>query len=292
MIFVKGISLLLKKMWRLFKKEEAEDISFEKIPLYFISEKLLSTAKKNRINHSGSSNLPTGFVVNFSPEDRALRKSVEDILVKELKKILDKELQKWGVEKPKSEINVSVETDAALNKGDFSINCKHDIRSSMKYPVYEKNKLFKAVPFSRNDLSRTCIPPPEATKMKNGRFVSRLLNPDQEPDITMKSGHDECCLLEIKDQEKKRKMSLKEGTYCIGRGRDADIQLNRDDHSLSRKHLILNVSHEGITVTMEGKNGGKVNTGAVEKGAKCLLISGDKIYIGNTVLTLIKEEVF
>ncbi|MCP4725794.1 MAG: FHA domain-containing protein [bacterium] len=291
MNLLRKISRVVRKLRSLFsKKSEAEDIAFEKIPLFYISEKLINTAKNNQAEKDGGLKLPSGFTVNFSPEDRLLRRSVENILIRELRNILDNEIEKWRGEKYDHAVDITVETDASLIKGEFSINCRHDMRRPGSVHAKKQKKLFKTLRFSRNDLSRTYIPPPGSSRMQDGRLVSSLLNPGGGAEIPDYIQSKLCCL-EIKEPGNERKIFLKPGTYSIGRGKKSDIQLNKNDLILSRDHLTLNLCEDGMTVTMNGKNGGKVNSGTVEQGAKCLLISGDKIFIGNTVLTLKKEEV-
>jgi len=80
-------------------------------------------------------------------------------------------------------------------------------------------------------------------------------------------------------------LELTEGQFVVGRS--AGCQLSLDDPLVSRRHALLVVSREGVTVEDLGSRNGVVINGDRIGGAR-LVAPGDKILIGSQELTLLE----
>jgi hypothetical protein len=79
-------------------------------------------------------------------------------------------------------------------------------------------------------------------------------------------------------------LELNEGQFAVGRS--AGCQLSLDDPLVSRRHALLTVAGEGVTVEdLQSRNGVMVNGQRI--GGRVALQPGDKIVIGSQELTLL-----
>jgi predicted component of type VI protein secretion system len=82
-------------------------------------------------------------------------------------------------------------------------------------------------------------------------------------------------------------LELSEGEFAVGR--NASCQLSLDDPLVSRRHALLRVSQEGVTVEdLESRNGVLVNGRRIEGVAP--VVAGDKILIGSQEMTLVESR--
>jgi pSer/pThr/pTyr-binding forkhead associated (FHA) protein len=79
-------------------------------------------------------------------------------------------------------------------------------------------------------------------------------------------------------------LELSEGEFAIGRS--AECQLSLDDPLVSRRHALLIVSREAVTVEDLGSRNGVLVNGA-RVGERTQLTPGDKILMGSQELTLL-----
>ena len=79
------------------------------------------------------------------------------------------------------------------------------------------------------------------------------------------------------------RIPLAAGSHVVGRGPGADVEL--DDRSMSRRHLVIEVSSAGITVDDAGSTNGTYVAGAAVKVPRALL-NGEQIEAGRTLLVL------
>jgi len=256
-----------------------------RIPFDFIAGRLLQVLRSSRDEIGRKVVLPDTYHIVFSPEDRAYRKNVETVLKEELDAVAQKEIKKWRGILPSQRITLKIETDQELETGNFYIDCMYTDKNNRVRDVQICRETASGV----REMSETRVPPPGAPEMKNGTFVQTLLNPAHKA-----GGGSSAPLLlysmTVEDHGNSRTFYLNEGEYVIGRGRAADIQLDRQDVKLSRSHIILRIREEGMTLRMVGKNGGKINSEYVQPGVECFANSGDKIHIGGTVITLHAEK--
>src|SRR5215467_12389286 len=79
-------------------------------------------------------------------------------------------------------------------------------------------------------------------------------------------------------------LELTEGQFAVGR--NASCQLSLDDPLVSRRHALLNVSPEGVTIEdLQSRNGVIVNGHRIS--GVLPLNAGDRILIGAQELTLL-----
>src|SRR5579859_5635500 len=82
-------------------------------------------------------------------------------------------------------------------------------------------------------------------------------------------------------------LELSEGQFAVGR--NASCQLSLDDPLVSRRHAVLNVTKEGLSIEdLKSRNGVLVNGKRIE--AACPLRAGDKITIGSQEMTSVEAK--
>jgi predicted component of type VI protein secretion system len=80
-------------------------------------------------------------------------------------------------------------------------------------------------------------------------------------------------------------LELSEGQFAVGR--NASCQLSLDDPLVSRRHALLTVSEDGVTIEdLQSRNGVVVNGQKI--GGRVALSAGDRIVIGAQELTLLQ----
>jgi pSer/pThr/pTyr-binding forkhead associated (FHA) protein len=82
-------------------------------------------------------------------------------------------------------------------------------------------------------------------------------------------------------------LELSEGQFAVGR--NASCQLSLDDPLVSRRHALLTVSRDGVTVEdLESRNGVLLNGKKIEGVAS--VMAGDKILIGSQEMILVENR--
>src|SRR5580692_7450640 len=82
-------------------------------------------------------------------------------------------------------------------------------------------------------------------------------------------------------------LELSEGQFAVGR--NASCQLSLDDPLVSRRHALLNVSKEGVSVEdLKSRNGVLVNGRRIDD--VYALRAGDKITIGSQEMILVEAR--
>lgn len=259
---------------------EKDPIESQRIPFEYIADRLCKAARFSRDVIGKRIIAPNIYCIRFAPEDRALRKHFEHIIIEELKEVLAKEIGKWsGVVEQKW--HISIETDSALSKGNFYIDCHYSAPEKTKAPV--KPPIFYSS--KRKDLSRTSIPPSSAPEMLSGSMIRTVLNADRLEQESRES-ESVMCSVKVLDRTGERSYYVPAGSYLMGRGKDADMKLYAKDVRISRKHLEIKVEKAGMTLKMIGRNGGKMNDEFIESGVECFVNSGDSISVGETLITV------
>lgn len=279
-IFIWAVQYLRKLI--MSGKTNESDSPVKRIPFDFIAEKLCAAARSGRDVIGRVIMTPNKYIIRFAPEDRALRKHAEPVLAEELKAVLANEMKKWRGAVHNQKCSVNIETDTALSEGEFYIDC-------LFIPDNPPEKKVKMYPMERKDLSRTHIPPPDTPEMEDGTLIHTLLNPahliqtNSEPAGIV-------CTIKVFDKTGERSFVLSEGSYCIGRGKDADIQLDLNSVVISRRHVTLKIDKAGITLKMLGRNGGKINGEIIAQGVECFANTGDKISIDDAEITVLMSR--
>src|SRR5215468_2175299 len=78
-------------------------------------------------------------------------------------------------------------------------------------------------------------------------------------------------------------LELPAGEFCIGRS--AECQLSLDDPLVSRRHALLRIGTDGVSVEDLGSRNGVLVNGTKIEGARDL-VDGDKVQIGSQEMTL------
>lgn len=252
-----------------------------RIPFDFISGRLRTAVRQSSDKVGKKVIVPNSYTLCFSPEDRASRKHIEAVFVKELQNIAKAEIDKCRGIITGGPLSVNVLTDTSLKQGSFYIDCKYVENRPEK--IWDKASR-PAVRKEQEDLSATCIPPSSHRDVVNGDLYRTILE-NAQSDSEFK------CRIDVEDSEGHRIVYLPMGTYMAGRGASADIKLNRDDLKISREHICFDIAKERIAVRVIGKNGCEVNGRPVSQGGECEAVSGDRVNISEAVMTLKIEKV-
>src|SRR5580700_6148625 len=82
-------------------------------------------------------------------------------------------------------------------------------------------------------------------------------------------------------------LELNEGQFAVGR--NASCQLSLDDPLVSRRHALLTVTNDGVTIEdLQSRNGVLVNGQRID-GVVSLVV-GDKVVIGSQEMTLLQAR--
>src|SRR5580658_3799178 len=82
-------------------------------------------------------------------------------------------------------------------------------------------------------------------------------------------------------------LELTDGQFAVGR--NASCQLSLDDPLVSRRHAILSVSRDGVTIEdLRSRNGVLVNGSRIDEPT--VLRTGDKILIGSQEMMLVETR--
>lgn len=277
----------IKELFRIFTRfsNASPDNSNKRIPFEYIAEKLLEVIHLSRDVIGKKIILPDTYCLNFSSEDRAYRVKFENIIIEELKAIVVKELKKWNGVLPDQQINIIIDTDKELGEGSFYVDCIYSEKTEHSFITTGKQSGFK---FEKIRLN-TLIPSSDLPEMQSGSFVRTLINRNSE-DENNDNGNI-ICHLKVSDKKGIRDFYLQVGKYSLGRSDSADIKLDSDDVRISRKHLMLKIEKEGLTIKMTGKNGGRINNEKIECGAECFANPGDTIIVSGTSITMNAKKV-
>ena len=283
-----NLKIWLLSIYRhLFEKEQLASQLYEnqRIPFDFIAEKLRKSARASRDIIGNVIVVPNKYIIRFSPEDRAFRKQFEQILIKELQIALEKELRKWRAVESGVKSSIIIETDTALDLGNFYIEC-HFLPQSNPDAKRKKAILYSS---KRHDISKTTIPPSSSPESQIGSLVRTLLNSEN---LSQSSDREDylMCNIKVIEAAGEKAYYVPEGKYSAGRGKAADIQISKEDFKVSRKHLEFIVGKSGMTVKMLGRNGGMFNNEFIGSGVECFMNSGDSITIGKADITIHLEK--
>ncbi len=261
----------------------------ERIPFDYIAAKLKDVVRQSKDVIGRKIIVPNTFIISFSPVDRAYRRFIEPVFIEELQEVVKKEIARIKGIVPEKKIDMVIETDKNLEAGRFYIDCFYrEKKEKMKIKPHKFPKLQKlqeSVTPESSELSKTVVPPPGDKTMIDGSFLKTLLE-KAEKESEESSGSGLLFRIQLDEKRGSRSVYVAEGAFSIGRSLDADIQLDPEDKKISRNHLDLLISSEGITVKMLGKNGGSLNGKHVDSGVEFYAASGDKLYVGGAVLTL------
>jgi hypothetical protein len=259
-------------------KETSKSESDEKnrIPYKDISKKLKDLMKQNVDVVGRRIIIPSYYAIYFSEADRKLRLEVEEVLCEELKEELYHEMRKINPEQNKRELLVKIETDPALEDGQFRIE-------------YHINKPSEE---AKPKQTAALAPPPEIESDTDFKqtVIEKIpsLTVDDEKTIVMpKAASDVLYTLLIDSGSEKREAKVTKKTITIGRGSKDDVTLESADFSISRSHTIISIREGHYYLMPAGINGTFLNGQELELNKEVEISSGDEIKIMNYSLRIL-----
>ncbi len=271
----------LKGAWRRVSNLDDETQSIRKkvddrIPYKVISKKLKEIMEQNVDVVGRRILIPNFYTIYFNESDRDMRLEVEDVMCNELKEELFHEMRKINPEQSKGDVVISVNTDPAIEKGQFKIVHR------MKKPSQEEERasLDKTAseimtPQDENDLQQTIVEAaPDFTAAD-----------EQQTIVQMPEGSVLYKLLIHTDAGTNEQLVSKE-MVTIGRSSQDDVVLESSDFSISRAHATLETRDEMYYLTPVGINGTFVNGKEMELKKEVQVFLDDEIEIMCYKLTI------
>jgi len=150
----------LKGAWRRVSNLDDETQSIRKkvddrIPYKVISKKLKEIMEENVDVVGRRILIPNFYTIYFNESDRNMRLEVEDVMCNELKEELFHEMRKINPEQSKGDLVISINTDPAIEKGQFKVVHR------MKKPSREEERL------SLDKTASEIMPPPRMRMIFN-----------------------------------------------------------------------------------------------------------------------------
>lgn len=271
----------LKGAWRRVSNLDDETQSIrrkvdERIPYKVISKKLKEIMEQNVDVVGRRILIPNYYTIYFNESDRDMRLEVEDVMCNELKEELFHEMRKINPEQSKGDVVISVNTDPAIEKGQFKIVHR------MKKPSQEEERasLDKTAseimtPQDENDLQQTIVEAaPDFTAAD-----------EQQTIVQMPEGSVLYKLLIHTDDGTNEQLVSKE-MVTIGRSSQDDVVLESSDFSISRAHATLEMRDDMYYLTPVGINGTFVNGEEMELKKEVQVFPEDEIKIMSYKLTI------
>ncbi|MCH7754022.1 DUF3662 domain-containing protein [candidate division KSB1 bacterium] len=270
----------LKGVWRRVSNLDDETQSIrrkvdDRIPYKVISKKLKEIMEQNVDVVGRRILIPNFYTIYFNESDRNMRLEVEDVMCSELKEELFHEMRKINPEQSKGDVVVSVNTDPAIEKGQFKVVHR------MKKPSQEEERasLDKTAseimaPSDENDLQQTIVEAPDLSAADEQQTIVQM----PESSVLYK-------LLIHTDDGTNEQLVTKE-MVTIGRSSQDDVVLESSDFSISRAHATLEMRDEMYYLTPSGINGTFVNGEELELKKEVQVFPEDEIKIMNYKLTI------
>ena len=270
----------LKGAWRRVSNLDDETQSIrrkvdDRIPYKVISKKLKEIMEQNVDVVGRRILIPNFYTIYFNESDRNMRLEVEDVMCSELKEELFHEMRKINPEQSKGDVVVSVNTDPAIEKGQFKVVHR------MKKPSGEEERasLDKTAseimaPSDENDLQQTIVEAPDLSAADEQQTIVQM----PESSVLYK-------LLIHTDDGTNEQLVTKE-MVTIGRSSQDDVILESSDFSISRAHATLEMRDEMYYLTPAGINGTFVNGEELELKKEVQVFPEDEIKIMNYKLTI------
>ncbi|MCH7675214.1 DUF3662 domain-containing protein [candidate division KSB1 bacterium] len=270
----------LKGAWRRVSNLDDETQSIrrkvdDRIPYKVISKKLKEIMEQNVDVVGRRILIPNFYTIYFNESDRNMRLEVEDVMCSELKEELFHEMRKINPEQSKGDVVISVNTDPAIEKGQFKV--VH--RMKKPSPEEERASLDKTAseimtPPDENDLQQTIVEAPDFSAADEQQTIVQM----PESSVLYK-------LLIHTDDGTNEQLVTKE-MVTIGRSSQDDVVLESSDFSISRAHATLEMRDEMYYLTPAGINGTFVNGEELELKKEVQVFPEDEIKIMNYKLTI------
>jgi len=271
----------LKGAWRRVSNLDDETQSIRKkvddrIPYKVISKKLKEIMEQNVDVVGRRILIPNFYTIYFNESDRNMRLEVEDVMCNELREELFHEMRKINPEQGKGDVVISVNTDPAIEKGQFKIvhRMKKPSRDEERASL-DKTASEIMTPQDENDLQQTIVEAaPDFTAADEQQTIVQM----PESSVLYK-------LLIHTDDGANEQLVTKE-MVTIGRGSQDDIVLESSDFSISRAHATLEMRDDMYYLTPIGINGTFVNGKEMELKKEVQVFPDDEIEIMSYKLTI------
>ncbi len=270
----------LKGAWRRVSNLDDETQSIrrkvdDRIPYKVISKKLKDIMEQNVDVVGRRILIPNFYTIYFNESDRNMRLEVEDVMCNELKEELFHEMRKINPEQSKGDVEISVNTDPAIEKGQFKV--VHRMKKPSEEEGASLNKTASEImtPPDENDLQQTIVEAaPDFTAAD-----------EQQTIVQMPEGSVLYKLLIHTDDGTNEQLVTKE-MITIGRGSQDDVVLESSDFSISRAHATLEMRDDTYYLTPVGINGTFVNGEEMELKKEVQVFPEDEIKIMSYRLTI------
>ena len=271
----------LRGAWRRVSNLDDETQSIrrkvdERIPYKIISKKLKEIMEQNVDVVGRRILIPNYYSIYFNESDRDMRLEVEDVMCNELREELFHEMRKINPEQSKGEVVISVNTDPAIEKGQFKIvhRMKKPSRDEERASL-DKTASEVMTPQDENDLQQTIVEAaPDFTAADEQQTIVQM----PESSVLYK-------LLIHTDDGTNEQLVTKE-MVTIGRGSQDDVVLESSDFSISRAHATLEMRDGMYYLTPLGINGTFVNGEEKELKKEVQVFPEDEIEIMSYKLTI------
>ncbi len=270
----------LKGVWRRVSNLDDETQSIrrkvdDRIPYQVISKKLKEIMQQNVDVVGRRILIPNYYTLYFNETDRNMRLEVEDVMCNELKEELFHEMRKINPEQSKGDVVISVNTDPAIEKGQFKIVHRMKKPSEERGASLDKTASEIMPPLDENDSQQTIIEgAPDFTAADEQQTIVQM----PESSVLYK-------LLIHTDDGTNEQLVTKE-MVTIGRSSQDDIVLESSDFSISRAHATLEMRDDMYYLTPVGINGTFVNGEEMELKKEVQVFPEDEIKIMSYKLTI------
>ena len=270
----------LKGAWRRISNLDDETQSIrrkvdERIPYQVISKKLKEIMEQNVDVVGRRILIPNYYAIYFSESDRDLRLEVEDVMCNELKEELFHEMRKINPEQSKGDVVVTVNTDPAIEKGQFKIIHRMKKPHEEERASLDQTASEVMTPPDENDLQQTIV---EATPDFKAADEQQTIVQMPESPVLYK--------LRIHTDDGTNEQLVYKEMVTIGRSSQDDVVLESSDFSISRAHATLEVRDEMYYLTPAGINGTFVNGEEIELKKEVQVFPEDEIKIMSYRLTI------
>ena len=273
----------LKGAWRRVSNLDDETQSIrrkvdDRIPYKVISKKLKEIMEQNVDVVGRRILIPNFYTIYFNESDRNMRLEVEDVMCNELKEELFHEMRKINPEQSKGDVVISVNTDPAIEKGQFKIVHRMKKPSEKEGASLDKTASEIMTPPDENDLQQTIVEAaPDFTAADEQKTIVQM----PENSVLYK--------LHIHTDDGTNEQLVTKETVTIGRSSQDDVVLESSDFSISRAHATLEMRDDMYYLTPVGINGTFVNGAEMELKKEVQVFPEDEIKIMNYKLTIKAE---
>ena len=271
----------LRGAWRRVSNLDDETQSIrrkvdDRIPYKVISKKLKEIMEQNVDVVGRRILIPNFYTIYFNESDRNMRLEVEDVMCNELKEELFHEMRKINPEQSKGDVVISVNTDPAIEKGQFKVVHR------MKKPSGEEERL------SLDKTASEIMPPPDENDLQQTivEATHDLTAADEQQTIVQMPESSVLYKLLIHTDDGTNEQLVTKEMITIGRSSQDDVVLESSDFSISRAHATLEMRDDMYYLTPVGINGTFVNGEEMELKKEVQVFPEDEIKIMSYKLTI------